>query len=456
MRRLRMLSLLVVAVVAMGVGLAVRSATADPSTVLEASVVPVEREVSTKMFPSTDHGTSPAAEDDRAGRTWWRVVANTGNCCENYLTSTMQGRLFDFGGTYVHLSDDRGKTWKQVRPLTPLANGEGTITVAPNGDILGIGWDPYTGDHLQAFKYEAFSGKWWYNELPVHTPFYDREWLTVVPGPFSVDGRTVPYLTFLKGGWPSKELWLWSSDGLNYYEASSKFIDATENGTVSTWLTTKPNTMNDWIQPNSNTGLTALGAGLALARPDLGSWSLLDPKTLTWRGYRYGDGSVPAGRHQIDSAGRIHNVISRATSFDYRISTDGGRSWNAVNVPLPAGMAIEHFDFRAHRASGVGAVVIRASKEGTDQDQDLAYKLDIKSNTPFLKRSYRIGLGDAGSTAGVGNSIRMDFQTVTVLPGGLIAVSYLDSTTYALHFATGQKRDAPSPNIAIELTSRYP
>ena len=67
-------------------------------------------------------------------------------------------------------------------------NGEGTIDVAPNGDIVGIGWGPYSGDHLQAFKYEAFSGRWFYAEQPLHTPFYDREWVTVVLGPFSIDG----------------------------------------------------------------------------------------------------------------------------------------------------------------------------------------------------------------------------------------------------------------------------
>ena len=50
-------------------------------------------------------------------------------------------------------------------------NGEGTIDVAPNGDT-----------------YEAFSGRWFYAEQPLHTPFYDREWVTVVPGPLSIDG----------------------------------------------------------------------------------------------------------------------------------------------------------------------------------------------------------------------------------------------------------------------------
>ena len=235
---------------------------------IEATLVPIQREVVKRSYPSTDHGSLPGPEDDRTGTTKWRHVASTGNCCENYLTATRQGRLLDFGGTYVHVSDDRGLTWKQVRPLTPLNNGEGTIAIAPNGDIIGVGWDPYTGDHLQAFKYEAFSGKWWWNELPLHTPFYDREWVTVVPGPFSVDGRTVPYISFLKGGTPNKELYLWSADGLNYTEASSKFVDGTQTNLVSKWLTTKADSTFDWIQPNSETGMTPLGNGSVLAAPD--------------------------------------------------------------------------------------------------------------------------------------------------------------------------------------------
>ena len=37
----------------------------------------------------------------------------------------------------------------------------------------------------------------------------------------------------------------------------------------------------------------------------------------------------------------------------------------------------------------------------------------------------------------------MDFQTVAILPGGALAVSFLDSTTDT------------QPALAIELTSRY-
>ena len=457
MNRLKTSLLLLVAATALVVGLAVRSADADPAAVLEATVVPVQREAVKRSYPSIDHGSLPGPEDDRQGTTKWRHVASTGNCCENYLTATRQGRLLEFGGTYVRISDDRGLTWKQVQPLTPLVNGEGTVVMAPNGDILGIGWDPYSGDHLQSFKYEAFSGKWFYNELPLHTPFYDREWITVVPGPFSIDGQTVPYISFLRGGYPSKELYLWSSDGLDYTEASSKFIDGNGQTPVNKWLTTKPDPSFDWIQPNSNTGLTPLGGGAVLARPDQGGWALLDPATLTWKPYRYGNGQTPQGRHQVDSAGRIHNVIAGGNSFDYRISSNGGETWNTLRVQLPAGLSIEHWDFRANKNAGVAAVVVHAAKAGGVADQDLAYKLDIRTDQPALKRSYTIGLGDVNSTAGVQNTLgsRLDFETVTILPGGTIAISFLDSTTWVIDYRTGERREAPAPNIAIALESYY-
>lgn len=27
--------------------------------------------------------------------------------------------------------------------------------MAPGGDLVGVGWDPYSGDRLQSFLYEA-------------------------------------------------------------------------------------------------------------------------------------------------------------------------------------------------------------------------------------------------------------------------------------------------------------
>jgi hypothetical protein len=447
------------AVVAVGTAVLASSASGQLPVALDAQVVPIAPPVAEATYPAHDYGKDgvPSA-DDRTGTTTWRVVQATGNCCENYVTTSKDGRLLDFGGTYVNYSDDRGLTWKRVTPLTPLVNGEGTITMAPGGDVVGVGWDPYSGDHLQAFKYEADTGKWRYTEVPVHQPFYDREWVAVVPGPFTIDGETVEYLSFLKGGWPSKELWYWSTDGLNYVQVSSKLVDKTLSGAPAEVGATTARADADWNQANSNTGMTTLGERALLAEPDYPSgssaWSLFDGDAFEWVPARLADGSVPTGRFQVDSLGRLHNLIPQANKFTYRWSADNGATWATLEVPLVPNTVFEEYDFRANRAAGVAAVLVHAQNTLTGSDVDLVYKIGIgrKDSAPRLLRHFEIGLGDLNSTAGLGSNVRMDFQTVTIFPDGRVAVSFLDSTTTTNSPTTGASR--PSPALAIELRTK--
>jgi hypothetical protein len=416
---------------------------------LPAQVVPITRPASLNTYATVDYGKK------KPGTTTWRVVQGTGNCCENYLTSTRQGRLLDFGGSFINYTDDRGLTWHQVQPLTPLVNGEGTIVVNPNGDVDAIGWDPYSGDHLQAFKYDAGSGTWLYAEQPVHQPFYDREWITVLPGPFVVNGQTVPYLTFVKGGYPWKDPAFYSTDGLTYTDASSMFIDETLGTPVEGYLKTSPTAEFDWMQPNTGSGMTPLGAGGALASGEFTTdWGILDPSSLSWRTFTYPGGTQPQGLHQVDSKGRIDNIVKHddGGGFDYRISPDGGRTWRSVSVALPSGQTIDQIDFRANAALGVGAVAVHAL-EPSGNDQDYAYKFGISSSQPVLQRRYTVGKGDTGSAAGVGNSVRMDFQSIAILPDGRLTMSFLDSTTHYVSPTTGQEQ--PRPALAIEQTSSF-
>jgi hypothetical protein len=187
-------------------------------------------------YPMKDYGKTTRADDDRQGKTSWRVVENTGNCCENYVTISPNGRLMDFGGSYVNYTDDRGKTWRQVQPLTPLVNGEGAIVMGLDGDVLGVEWDPYTADHLQVYKYDGDTRQWLYNEMPLHQPFYDREWIAVVPGPVTIRGTTYPWVSFIKGGYLTKEAWYYSTDGLNYLDISSKVADQIVTDSRRTYL----------------------------------------------------------------------------------------------------------------------------------------------------------------------------------------------------------------------------
>ncbi|MGH2752569.1 MAG: hypothetical protein ACRDK3_17120 [Actinomycetota bacterium] len=423
------------------------SAGANAPIALDAQVVDIERPGSIFSYKTVAY---PKSGAPKKGSTSWRVVNNTGNCCENYLTTTRQGRLLDFGGTYINYTDDRGKSWKSVRPLQPLVNGEGAIAMGPNGDVLGVEWDPYSGDHLLSFKYDVSEEKWFYNEVPLHAPFYDREWIGVVPGPFEINGEKVPYITFIKGAWPSKELWLYSTDGVNYLQASSKFVDRTLNGVTEKALKTKRAGYFDWIQANSNTGLTPLGNGRALAAPDWpfnDEWSLFDRDTRSWTGYRFASGDRPTGRFQTDSAGRLHNLVPQRSEFTYRISTDGGRTWRSTSFALPKGHVIEEFDFRANRFAGVGAVGVHAHDNKADKDRDLVYKLDITSNRPRLTRRQHVGEADIDGSSGVGASVRFDFETITIFPDGRVAVSFYDSTT-TTPSQTGTERISPA--VAIE------
>jgi hypothetical protein len=450
--KIRTLALRASAVTAVA-AIATSSAGGQLPVPLDAQVVPIAPPVSEVAYPTYDYGRDGVAS--RSGTTTWRVVQATGNCCENYLTTSAGGRLFDFGGSFVNYSDDRGLTWRSVRPLTPLVNGEGTIAIAPGGDVVGVGWDPYSGDHLQAFKYEADTGKWQYTETPIHQPFYDREWVTVVPGPLTIDGRTFEYITFLKGGYPWKEFWYYSTDGLNYVQVSSKFVDKTLNGTTQT-LGTSVRTDSDWTQANANTGMTPLGSHDLLAAPDYPSltWSVFDGEANEWTGVTFADGTEPSGLFQVDSAGRLHNVIPQGRTFTYRWTSDNGATWRSVEVPLAEDTAIEEIDFRANRAAGVAAVVVHAQNTATGTDVDLVYKLGIgrRDETPQLQRVYQLGLGDVNSTAGLGSNVRMDFQTVTVFADGRLAVSYLDSTTKSTSPTTGAERISPA--VAIELSTK--
>jgi hypothetical protein len=197
--------------------------------------------------------------------------------------------------------------------------------------------------------------------------------------------------------------------------------------------------------------MTTLGDHALLAAPDYPSsnsaWSLFDGKAFEWVPVTLGDGSTPNGLFQVDSAGRLHNVLPQGSRFTYRWSADNGTTWRSLDVSLPDGSAIEEIDFRANRAAGVAAVLIRAQDNTTGTDYDAVYKLAIgrRDASPKLLRSYRVGLGDVNSTAGVGNSIRMDFQTVTIFNDGRLAVSFLDSTTGTTN---------PRPALAIELSTK--
>lgn len=358
----------------------------------------------------------------------WRVVKGTGNCCENYLAATSAGRLLDMGGTYLNYSDDAGLAWKRVQPLEPLVSAEGGVVQAPNGDILAMTWDPYSGDHVVTFKFEAAESSWYATEMPVHIPFYDRPWLAVIPGPITIAGTTFPYVGVMEGGVGTKGMFAYSVDGLNYVGPTSKQIGASTS-TVTSWLTINADASADFYQPHTESLLTPLGNGQALAHRDpleTGCrWRISKPD-LSWACHRNPGGSeILDGRMQRDSLGNLHHIAMSSTSFVYRISTNGGQSWTSATFSLPASHQVENWDFKVNATLGFAAVGVHAHKS-SGTDQDLVFKVSTASS-PSLQRLYFVGLGNKDFSSGFGADFRYDFGNIAILPDGTIATSFVDS-----------------------------
>jgi hypothetical protein len=394
--------------------------------------------ITEKTFSSIDFPEGADQEDGGVpGSTKWRVVSGTGNAAEVWFTINKAGRLYDLGGRYINYSDDRGKTWKSVKPLEPLANAEGSVVVAPNGDILGVTWDPYSGDRMLTYKYTFADSTWRYTYNPVKTPFWDRPGIDVVPGPVTTPLGTFPYITFING--LPHDPWYYSTDGLNYVTPSSMQVDSEMTAPIQSWLDAKPDPSNDWSQPHTYFPFAALGNGKALNASNY----MFTPDDMKWHSFSLPTGTIP-GTLQVDSRGWLHAVKRAGTGFIYSISTDGARSWKALTVTggVPG-------DFRANAAAGVAAVW--AEQGGK---QDMVFKIDISTDEPRLIRQYKVGIGDDNrsgtlATYGLTGGHRYDFSAISIFDDGRVAVSFMDSTTRMKFPTVGQEVIAPA--IAIEL-----
>jgi hypothetical protein len=363
----------------------------------------------------------------------WRVVKATGNCCENYLLATPKGRLLDFGGTYARFTDNKGATWKEVRPIEPLVNGEGAISYAPNGDIVGMTWDPYSGDHIVTFKYDAAEEAWYSSETKLHTPFYDRPWHAVIEGPFDVGGETVPYISVIMSNFlVGRELYMVSLDGLNYFIPNARWLDR-RDGEIQN-LEMKPDAWVDFAQPQVESAITPLPGGGALAGDQVGlslgqaeARAYLKPPRFKWADHEM---PVATGRILADSRMWLDRVDAPigGKKFTFSTSQDGGRNWTTVGQSLQKGYAIEDFDFKVNGALGVGVVAIHSHNVAKNVDQDLVYRFDITRPRVRLGRIFLVGSGDKSVSSGFGASLRFDFATIALLPDGTIATSFVDST----------------------------
>jgi hypothetical protein len=377
----------------------------------------------------------------------WRVIGNTGNCCENYLSASPTGRLLDFGGSYLRFTDDHGLTWKEIRPIEPLVSGEGAITVAPNGDLIGMTWDPYSGDHILTFKYEVATETWQYSETKLHTPFFDRPWLSIVKGPFVVGNQKVPYISILMSNFSIwREVWYISFDGLNYVVPSARSLDGIVTPGDDGKLRLRRDPMADWYQPQTHSGVTPMSGGGALASDmsafgaGLPAYALKGPN-LRWA--KIPESNLPRGRLLVDSRDWLHNVRAPVGKdfVEYSVSRDGGKTWRVTKHSLPPRHKVEDFDFKANGKLRLTAIAVHARNRRSKTDQDLIYRFATTRPQPRLERVYMVGDGDIDIGRGVGANVRYDFPTVAILPDGSIATSFADKAH-------------PSPAIAILLGPR--
>lgn len=413
-------------------------------TRLPAEVTTVEKPTRVRSYPTLQ------ADGTRTGERAWRTIRGTGNCCENYLAGAADGRLFDMGGNYLYATADDGRTWTRVAPSTPYpATSEGCVSAAPGGDVVAIDWNPYSGDRVIAYKYVASEAAWYYNEVPLSTPFYDRPWFAVFEGPFSVGGTTVPYVTVMKGGWPENDAALYVSlDGLTYELASSRVLDSAANGSVERYLDVPADGDLDWTQPHTMGRFTPLGGGTALSADSLGStcdrtlltggpahdvqWSCFDTPT-----------GLPPGRLLADSRGHLHQVRFAADDrFVYRYSADGGRNWRRFDQQLPGNYELREemlFDFKANGELATTAVAVHATDPAAEVDQDMVFRFTgVEPGADPDREILLVGKADESYVVGVSTEERFDFTTLALLPDGRVAVSFADG-------------DYENPRVAVEL-----
>jgi hypothetical protein len=396
------------------------AAVAAPPTALPTSSTKVTERPVTRAYPRLD------ATGKVVGKATWRVTKAGGNCCEVLVASTKDGRLIEFGGTYVHESADAGETWQRISPLTPLSSGEGAVVAAPGGDVVGVGWDPYTGDHLQAFRYVAAEKKWHYSEMPLHEPFYDREWIAVAKGPFTIAGQTVPWVSLVLSNF-HRTVVLMSLDGLSYFTPTARDLDALRTPRIERALPVRPDPDLDYLQGHSESRLVAVpGGGLLSFDNAVGCAVQSLNRDGSWSCFALPDSSVE-GRLVADSRGWLHDVSIEADEVVYRLSRDGGRYWTERRFLMPRELTAESWDVKVNGRLGLSAIAVHG-KDGPDEHQDLVLRVDHRDGVPRHRDTLLLGKGNVKFTAGVaGGDLRFDFATVAILPDGRIAASVGDS-----------------------------
>jgi hypothetical protein len=411
------------------------------------------------------------ARGHAAGKARWRISSAGGNCCETYVSATPTGRIVESGGTYPWYTDDGGRHWFQVRFDLPdqqdngrvLAGGEGATVTGPGGDVYGVMWDAYSGDHLQAYRYDAQAGVWQVSEVVMKTPFYDRPWLTYARGPVTLAGKRSRQVLDVTGGGITKDIDTLSPDGLDYGQPSFFYYDEKAGGSAPFRIPVVRNPDADWWQPHPGTrtipltagGVLRLGTAEYLTGDSPCELARLVPSSATWQCI-----TSPARFHggvvRQDSRGVLTEVYPGPgrRSLVLATSRDGGVHWRSTTLTPPAGAGTtletaDHFDVVANGRLRQ-AVVSARFDDAKGLGQDMVFRVSTARSRPQRLATYLVGRGDLNTANDVSGATtyRFDYSSVALLPDGRIATSFDDSTCIEPSLRDAKHR---SPQVAILL-----
>jgi hypothetical protein len=378
-----------------------------------------------------------------AGTAPWLVSDAGGNCCEVYLDATDSGRIVEIGGEKPWYSDDGARTWRSVPGVVPLLLGEGALVPTPEGDVLAVTWDYSQGDRLVAFRQDRRSGEWQTQDVPSRGSQFERPYISVVRGPFVVDGVTHPWMSVVRSIVSTEpDLAYVSTDGLDYRPVHL-VLDAQGRPPVTSWLDRTPERSADWTQGHHESEVVSLGRG-GLLRPQRFDGYLrtadtsgctayvLVPPEPRFTCHRLPAGDLPTGPVVADSRGRLHTVSHEDGVVTVGTSTDGARSWRSTSFAVPGGGEVLDVMLRAHGRVGRTAVQLHVAREDGN-GAVLVAVLDTRGTTPRLLRSYQVGRADIETSARgvqggglIDGPARWDLPSVAWLPDGRLVAAFLD------------------------------
>lgn len=387
-------------------------------------------------FPATididEHAYPAWTPDGRpAGERGWRVVTGIGNCCENYLAVTPQGRILNQGASQLVISDDEGRSWTELLAPGVLNYGEGSVANAPDGDVVAFDWTTYNGDTAFAYRYSAATQTW--ATMPVaRQPFFDRPWIGTIKGPFELDGLVVPYVTIVQG----HSGVVMSLDGLHYVPTT---LNLAQGMTDLAPLVPQPDANHDWTAPNGEVDILTVRNGLGFADLEDNVEGNVEPTAALSAGLRWTGVTLPQvpGRIlRIDSAASLHALDAEygVTEMRYSWSHDGGSTWTGQVIPLEG--RVRHAELLVNAALDQVLVMV-AVHLTTEPDEQLGpgpeipnrfllYRFRGLAGQPVLAEILDVGNGDHPLNGFQGQGDRFDFLSMGLLPSGKAVVSFAD------------------------------